>query len=91
MVCVARLGERGLGAVALVLVIRGVGGLGTVIHEGVELFLVLRGAEPLEEALEGLLLVFETAQGFGLVAVKGGVARGAESVATVHPVGFMVV
>ena len=47
---------------------------GAVLHEGVELLLVLGLAQTLQEALERLLFVFQAAQRLGLVGVEGAVA-----------------
>jgi hypothetical protein len=59
------------------------GALRAVVHELVELRLVLGFAQALEEGLEGVLLLFEPAQRRLLVGVEGGVARGGEGVAGV--------
>ena len=48
--------------------------LGTVVHELIELCLVLGVAQTLEEGFEVVLFFFQTAQGFGLVGVECAVA-----------------
>ena len=50
---------------------------GPLVHEGVELGFVLRGAQALQKTLEAVLLFLQAAQGIGLVGVKSGVACGA--------------
>ncbi len=61
---------RVLVAVAIVMGF-GVPGLaGTIFHELVELGLVLRFTQPLEEGLEAVLFFLEATQGFGLVGVE---------------------